>query len=483
VRHKYKRNFNQEAYIKKSILLFSQSDRKNNFSFTSGHLGAVPIPFELFYSFLFLKKNFFWKGIIFYLVEFLKYIIYFIVPLKNILLLLRTFLRWFCSPKFESTNSLCILSLGKQSAKDDAYFSPLLINFKKKFDFIKIVGGREFFSRNQFSYIESGLKFFSLIILIFSIIFLPLTAFIYSLSSSRKIKSIHHRLLYIYLCLREINTGTLTNNLIIIKSIKYALNNFKDKKIIFPMEGRNWEKSLVNYTNQLTGKSIGYIHCALTPHHLSLIGKGFYLNKEIPTLIITPSSMSSILINKSFKGKNIRQGYFLRSEFESPFPKKASNFLLFGLTGSIKDSKEIMSYISRSKYKEDIKIRLNRNTSSYSILEKYAQALNLKILKKNSNEIPKVCFFRSSSLALEYLRLNVTPVYLDLNQIVSSNIFDLDNKFKCLSLRVNLDFDRSLDVILSKVVLTYPVVDGKKIADYYLDQSYNVADLEMLTNF
>ncbi|WP_422684469.1 hypothetical protein [Candidatus Methylopumilus universalis] len=354
---------------------------------------------------------------------------------------------------------------------------------KNKFDYIKIVGGREFLINKQFFYVESGLRFFSLISLIFSIIFLPLTAFSYSLSSSRKIKSFHHRLLYIYLCLREINAGTLTNNLIITKSIKHALNNFKDKKIIFPMEGRNWEKSLVNYTNQLSGKSIGYIHCALTPNHLSLIEKGYYLNNEIPTLIITPSSMSSIVINKSFKGKNVRQGYFLRSELVNLFPKKASNFLLFGLTGNIRDSKEIMSYISRSKYKEDIKIRLNRNTSSFSSLKKYADRLNLKLLEKNSNDIPKVCFFRSSSLALEYLRLNVTPVYLDLNQIVSSNIFDLDNKFKCLSLRVNFDFDRSLDVILRKIVLTYPVVDGKKMADYYLDQSYNVADLEMPTNF
>lgn len=469
--------------IRKSILQFYQSDIQKKFSFTSGHLGAVPISLDLFYSFVLLNKNFFFKAIVFYLIEFLNYIICFVVPLKNTLLILRTSLRWFCSPRFESLNSLYVLSLGNQSAKDDTYFSPLLVKLKNKFDYIKIVGGVEFLSHKNFFYIESGLSFISLISLIFSIIFSPLTAFIYTLNSSRKIKSIKQRLLYIYLCLREINTGTLTNNLIISMSIKYVLNNLKDKKIIFPMEGRNWEKSLANYANQLTCKSIGYIHCALTPNHLSLIEKGFYLNNEIPTLIITPSSMSSIIINKSFKEKNVRQGYFLRSKLVNLFPKKASNFLLFGLTGNIKDSKEIMGYISRSKYKEDIKIRLNRNTSSYLTLKKYAHALNLKILKKNSNEIPKVCFFRSSSLALEYLRLNVTPVYLDLNQIVSSNIFDLDNKFKCLSLRVSLDFDRSLDVILSKIVLTYPVVDGKKIADYYLDQSYNVADLEMLINF
>jgi hypothetical protein len=478
--HFYKR----VADIKKTILLFSLSDKKRKFSFTSGNLGAIPVPIDLFYLFISdKKKSFYWKNIFFIVIEFLKYVFYIVLPFKNVLLILRTFLRWLCNARFQSLNLLCVISIGQESASKDVYFSKLIVSMKEKFDFIKIVGGTNFRSYKQFSYIESALGFFSLILLFCSILFLPLRAFSYSLFSSRKINSFRLKLLYIYLSLKEINDGTLTYNLIIIKSISLALNNSKIQKVIFPMEGRNWEKLMVGYSNQYSVKSVGYIHCALTPYHLSLINKGFYLDSEVPTLIITPGKMCSILINRSFNGKNLRQGFFLRGDRVRPLsPEKSSNYLLFGLTGNARDSKEIMGYISKSKYRKNIKIRLNTNTSSYLYLKKYAQALNIPLFNKGDNDLPRICFFRSSSIAVEYLRLNVIPVYLNLNQIVSSNIFDLDNKFECLCLTVNVNFDKNLDTIFKKISLTYPNLDGKKIANYYLDQSYSLSDLNRLIN-
>ncbi len=482
--NEYTETSNRSQEIIRWMSIFSQSDNKRKFAFTSGNLGALPLPVEFFYNFISYKKFwFFWKNIIYLVYELLKFIVLSLIPLKNILLILRTFLRVFCNAKFIPLNSFCVISLGNQSLNNDAYFSRWLANRKDQFEYIKIVGGLGFRSTNQFFYVESALGFFNLISVVSTIIFLPFTNMWYLLWSCRKIKSIRLRLLYIYLCLKEINSGTFANNLIIVRSIKIALTNSTIKKIIFPMEGRNWEKLIVSYEDKKHVKTIGYIHCALTPFHFSLIHNGYYKSTEIPSVIITPSKMSTILLNKSFKGKDVRQGYFIRGSNRTVLScKKASNKLLFVLTGNVSESKLIMSYISKSGVSKNIKIRLNPNSSSYSTLKNYAHALHLNLQSKDDNELPKVCFFRSSSVALDYLRLNVTPVYLNLHQIVSKNIFELDGRFKCMSLSVDSNFAINLDCIMKQVDSADSFSNGKELADYYLDQSYDLADLDRLIN-
>ena len=203
--------------IKKWMLLFSQTDNKRVFSFTSGHLGAVPISDNHFYDAILCHKFFcFFKHLAFLFFELFKFIIFSLLPLKNLALIVRTALRKFCNQTYRPLNSFCVISLGDQPLNHDAYFGRFLINQKESFDYIKIVGGYGFCSNNYF-YVESALSSRSFILLTCSIIFLPFTTLFYSLLTNCKIKTFRLKLLYLTLCLKEINSSGVVNNLIILR--------------------------------------------------------------------------------------------------------------------------------------------------------------------------------------------------------------------------------------------------------------------------
>jgi hypothetical protein len=94
--------------------------------------------------------------------------------------------------------------------------------------------------------------------------------------------------------------------------------------------------------------------------------------------------------------------------------------------------------------------------------------------------LPKICFFRSSSVALDYLKTDVIPVYLSLNEIISNNIFELDNKYQFESIQVDERFNVNLETAMQK--LSSRKINGAEIANYYLDQRYDADQLSALIN-
>ena len=67
-------------------------------------------------------------------------------------------------------------------------------------------------------------------------------------------------------------------------------------------------------------------------------------------------------------------------------------------------------------------------------------------------------------------------VYLDLNEPISNNIFELDAVFSIETLKIN-DFTNTT---VSKHLIRNQSVDWSKIATYYLDEHYSSQDLNQL---
>ena len=420
------------------------------------------------------------------LIAFAIFIIFAVFPIKNGAILIRTIIRNSINPKLKAEWPITIISLGSQRASKDTYFRPLLNQINEEFDYLKIVGGKNFLAKD-FTYIESTLSFFDLMNFAINLLFLPLTSFIYLFKNIRMINGFRMKVTYFILGLREVYTGRVAQSILIKKSIySWMINNSNViKKVIFPMEGRSWEQSIVKLMNMNMVASIGYVHCVITPKHLSLLDISFYKTNEVPKVIIAPSQMIKQLVQKTFSHAVIRKGYFLRgSGYQILKSLRPKDVLLFALTGDVAEGREIMNCILNSyipkKYK--VRVSLNSNSSSYLSLRKYAKKIGISIYSHENDGKPVVCFFRSSSVALDYLSINVYPVYLSFGEVITSNVFDLDDRFRCAVLKVTSDFSLNLVDILNQIESSPKISEGKKISSYYLDQSFNNINLKQLIN-
>ena len=293
--------------------------------------------------------------------------------------------------------------------------------------------------------------------------------------------------MYFILGLREIYNGKVAQNLLINKSVNCWIikNSNTVKKILFPMEGRSWEQGIVDLMTKNRLESIGYIHCVVTPKHLSLLSSGFYKPNEIPKIIIEPSQMIRRLVQKTFTNSLIRKGYFLRGGGNRKLKHlKSNDVLLFALTGDVKECKNIINFILNTGIQKSHKVRvsLNPNASSYLYLVKYVKKIGIGLYLHNQESRPAVCFFRSSSVALDYLCINVPPIYLSLGEIVNGNVFDLDDTYKCEVLNISPDFLLDFSRILNEIKSALTCTESQKISSYYLDQKYNNSKLKQLIN-
>ncbi len=440
----------------------SNQDKKRMFNFTSGHLGTFSNPI---FSNLIIKDITF-LNYLYLLFKLLFLLSLSIIPIKNVAFFLRASLRSILNKKLHLHKNYAVISIGADRPENDPYLSKILTSLDTKFDYFKIVGGSKI--RNDgFIFFEQTFGLFDWLksfISIFSINFISyFTIFSFLLNK----KSIKYKFLYLSNYLDEMISGALYNN--------YLLNIFGKKlssintydKLIFPMEGRNWEKKIVSYFNKSTTKIIGYVHCAITPRHLSLTNKNFYNPTEVPSIIITPSRMSYSLISKAFKSAKVISGSFIREGRSFGNLLIDKNYIVIALTSSIKESKTIInSIISSNLHKKfKVEIRLNSNTNTYASIKMLIMNNNLSLLSEPIKLRPIICLFRSSSTAIEYLRMGVNPIYISLNSGFSNNIFDLDNTY---------NFD-SLDIDAFETFTPTKVVYNKnkcvQIANYYLKQS------------
>ena len=219
------------------------------------------------------------------------------------------------------------------------------------------------------------------------------------------------------------------------------------------------------------------MHCALTPRHLSLLNQMFIKPSERPSSIIVPSNMAFNQLKKGY-GNIVRKGFFLRGSTGRPSNTSSETYILFALIGDFAEAKLIVNKIVnlQKEFSMPIKVSLNRNTSSFKHIKKLVLSSGLRIYDPVTCGLPKVCFFRSSSVAIEFMKRGIYSVYLDLNEPISNNIFELDAIFNIESLK----FSDITNISVSKHLIRNQHVDWSKIASYYLDENYSPQDLNQL---
>jgi len=439
----------------------SNRDKKRMFNFTSGNLGNLsnPIFFNL------IIKDISFLNYLYLLFKLLFLLSLSIIPIKNLAFFLRASLRRILNKKLHLHKNFAVISVGGDNAKNDPFLSKILVSLNSKFDYFKIVGGNRL-KNDRFVFFEQtfGLSdWLKSFVYIFLVQFLSYFSLLICIFSK---KSINYKFLFLFNSLDEMISGALYNNYLINIFGKKISSYNSYKKLIFPMEGRNWEKKIISYFDKSTTKTIGYVHCALTPRHLSLTNTTFYSPIEIPSIIITPSKMSYNLISKVFKSVNVINGSFIREgrSFGNLLINK--NYIVFALSDDSESKIIINSIISSNLHKKfRVEIRLNPNTPSYESIKMLIKNNNLSLYSEPLKSRPMVCLFRSSSTAIEYLRMGVNPIYISLNSHFSNNTFDLDNTYNFTS----LDIDAFETFTPTKVA--YSRNKCVEISNYYLKKS------------
>ncbi len=460
------------------LLNFSNADTSRLFNFTSGHVGALPIQGHNLSQLLILvdksRKPIHSKV---FFATVIRCILGAAFPIGHLKITCRALLRKFQNEfTKDSSPSLIVFSLGANAPKDDAYFGKLLEQINYPFLYVTNAGGNLIKTKNS-QLVEGLLTNWQLGLLC---IMLPFIApfFIFNLLlCSLRIADPNQRRIFIYFGMLEIISSSVLSQQISIFAITKFLKRRNAKAILFPMEGRNWEKVIAKTANIENIHSIGYLHCALTPRHLSLLNNMFMNPSERPGSIYAPSIMAFNLLKKGY-GDIVRKGFFLRGSGDYPSNTLSEMYILFALIGDIPEAKLIINKIIdlQKEVSVPIKISLNRNSSSFKDIQKLVISSGLRIYDSVNCGLPKVCFFRSSSVAIEFMKRGVCSVYLDLNEPVSNNIFELDANSSIESLKIN---DITNTSVCKYLICNQPV-DWSKIASYYLDENYSLQDLNQL---
>jgi len=442
----------------------SDNDKGRRFNFTAGHIGAFSNIFKLDKNIKELdRKNI---GNLVFLCTVTKLIFLLtlsIIPFKNVIFFIRGLLRKVINKNINLSKEFAVISVGYGNSASDPYLSKILLMLNSKFDYFKIVGGKKIKTK-EFIFFEQALGIFDFLkcfISIFLVQYLAIFSLISFLFSKNRMGT---KFFFLNYCLEEITSGALYNNYLLDIFGKKINKYGSYKKVIFPMEGRNWEKKIVSNLNKFNCKVIGYIHCAITPFHLSLTSKNFYDLHETPSIIITPSSMAFNLVSKIFINSKTIDGSFIRDNHvpnNLPVDKK---YIIFVLTSYIPECEIIINSIVSSglhnHYK--VEIKLHPDSSTHNKVKKMIIDNNLSLFTGFSNTIPLACLFRSSSTAIEYLRVGINPVYINLKSCFSNNIFDLDNLYNF----TKLDIHKFDSFVPNKVLFTKKKCI--RISNYYL---------------
>jgi hypothetical protein len=459
----------RQAALLALLRQFARADRRREFAFSSGVVGAVPMDDTA--ALACAQRGATLSLLALCVREKAQFVIAALLPARNVALLVRTLLRKALNDAPEALHSGSVISVGAQPADADPYFGAFLAASDEPINYLKIVGGFALRAKG-WRFIETSLSYPALFGLALQGLLHPLLVLARLAAGAATIEGWRAKLLFIALACRETHRGTAFQGLLTARALGAHVNSEAVRMVIFPMEGRNWEKRLLACINARGARSTGYLHCALTPRHAGLLHPGFFTDAELPTVLRTPGPMAAKAITPAFPAVEVKSGYFIRGDWpqRTALPPQGEA-LMFALTGNIGESRRLLQAIARLPAGDGRPVvRLNPHAASHGRLRHYAQELGLDIWVAGA-AAPRLCFFRSSSVAIGYLRMGVVPIYLDLGEVFSNNSFDVetDRRFE----RVTLDDGFAAAVsALARKYRSASVADGPALADYYLDQSY-----------
>jgi hypothetical protein len=448
---------------------FSRADRRREFSFSSGVVGAVPMNDARALDYAEGGAPFALLALL--ALESAQFILAALLPVRNCALVARAILRRALNRPPGPLHAKSVISLGGGGGGADPYFGAFLASAHEPYNYLKIVGGFSLRERG-WSFAETSLSYRTLLGLALQGLLHPLLALGRLAAGAGQIEGWNAKLLFLMLGFKETRGGIAFQNRLIAAALAAHVANDAVRTVIFPMEGRSWEKRLLARVNARGARSTGYLHCALTPRHAGLLNPGFFEADELPTVLRTPGAMAVQAIAPNLTSVQVRSSYFIRGDRPEAGASPGGEALLFALTGNVEESKKILRAIAGLKLGGDARpvVRLNPNAASYGRLLRYTRRLGLDTWHE-AHAAPRLCFFRSSSVAIGYLRMNVVPVYLDLEDAISNNSFDVDGTRRFERVTVGNGFALEVAALADKYRSAF-LSDGPELADYYLDQSY-----------
>ena len=356
-----------------------------------------------------------------------------------------------------------------RSAPPAAGVEVFLVAEREPYNYLKVVGGYDLRERG-WRFIETSLSYPALLRLALEGLLHPLLVLAPLASGAARIEGWGAKLLFVLLGCRETHRGIAFQSRLTAAALAAHVASEEVRSVYFPMEGRNWEKRLLASANAHGARATGYLHCALTPRHAGLLHAGFFAPAELPAVLRTPGPMAAKAIAPNLPSVHVRSGYFIRGD--RPAAGGASgDALLFALTGNIEESRCILQALAGLP-PGPLRplVRLNPHAASHGRLAREARDLGLELWSAGA-AAPRLCFFRSSSVAIGYLRSGSVPVYLDLGEAISNNSFDVDGAQRFERVFLGAGFAAAVAALTLKYAAA-GLPDGPALADYYLDQSY-----------
>ena len=447
---------------------FARADRRRLFAFSSGVVGAVPMADAQALDYAQGRAPFALLATL--ALDAVKFIFAALLPARNAALLARALLRKALNGAPGPLHARSVISVGPHAAATDPYFGAFLAAEREPYNYLKIVGGAALRERG-WRFVETELSYPALLTLALLGLLHPLLMLASLAAGAARVDGWNAKLLFLLLGCRETHRGTAFQNQLMAAALAVHLQGTVVRSIFFPMEGRNWEKQLVSRANARGARSTGYLHCALTPRHAGLLNAEFFAGAELPSVLRTPGPMAAKAIAPNLPSVQVRSGYFIRGDRAAGGAPARGDALLFALTGNVEESQRILQAIAGLPAGPDRPlVRLNPNAASHARLAREARGLGLELWSAGA-AAPRLCFFRSSSVAIGYLRSGVVPVYLDLGEAISNNSFDVDGAQRFERISLDEGFAGAVAALAQKYAAA-GLPDEPALADYYLDQSY-----------
>lgn len=447
---------------------FAQADRRRQFAFSSGVVGAVPMGDAQALDYAQGRAPFALLATL--ALETAKFILAALLPARNAALLARALLRKALNGAPRPLHARSVISVGPQAAAADPYFGAFLAAEREPYNYLKVVGGFALRERG-WRFVETDLSYPAMFTLALLGLLHPLLVLASLATGAARVEGRNAKLLFLLLGCRETHRGTAFQNQLTAAALAIHLEGRGVRSIFFPMEGRNWEKQLLSRANARGVRSTGYLHCALTPRHAGLLNAGFFADAELPSVLRTSGPMAAKAIAPNLPSVQVRSGYFIRGDQPVEGTAGRGAALLFALTGDIGESHRILHAVAGLPAGAGrALVRLNPHAASHDRLARDAREMGLELWRAGA-AAPRLCFFRSSSVAIGYLRSGVVPVYLDLGEAISNNSFDLDGAQRFERVSLGDGFAGAVAALARKYAAA-GLPDGTALADYYLDQSY-----------
>ena len=447
---------------------FARADRGRVFAFSSGVVGALPMADAQALDYAQGRSPLALAAML--SLEILKFILAALLPLRNAALMARALLRKALNGAPGPLQARSVISVGPQSAATDPYFGAFLATEREPYNYLKVVGGFALRERG-WRFIETSLPYPALLRLALEGLVHPLLVLAPLATGAARIEGGCAKLLFLLLGCRETHRGIAFQNRLTAAALAAHVEGGALRGVYFPMEGRNWEKRLLASVHARGARATGYLHCALTPRHAGLLHAGFFDAEELPAVLRTPGPMAAKAIAPNFPSVQVLSGYFIRGD-RSAGGSPRGDTLLFALTGNVEESRRILQAIAGLPAGPARPlVRLNPHAASHGRLTRMARDLGLELWSAGI-AAPRLCFFRSSSVAIGYLRSGAVPVYLDLGEAVSNNSFDVDGAQRFERLSLGEGFAAAVAALAQKYAAA-GLPDGPALADYYLDQSYD----------